>query len=241
MDRSPPERIRVVIADDHRSFGEALQIALDQERDLTVIELVTDGVEAVRTATREHPDVVLMDLQMPGIDGIEATRRIREVGGESAIIILTGNEDEAGLARAVQAGARGFLLKTEPVQDLARAIRRAYRGEPLHDVTDMESSLRRLRTRRVADSDLERRLARLTPREIEILQRMADGLGPEQIADQLGMSRHTLRTHTQNILTKLGVHSKIEAVVAAIRFAKVRTDDVASEPEPSGEPKSNGG
>jgi DNA-binding CsgD family transcriptional regulator len=108
-------------------------------------------------------------------------------------------------------------------------------------VTDMESSLRRLRTRRVADGDLERRLARLTPREIEILQRMADGLGPEQIADQLGMSRHTLRTHTQNILTKLGVHSKIEAVVAAIRFAKVRTDDVVSEPELTGEPKSNGG
>jgi DNA-binding NarL/FixJ family response regulator len=239
MDRSPSEHIRVVIADDHRSFGEALQIALDQEHDLTVIELVTDGVEAVRTATQEHPDVVLMDLQMPGIDGIEATRRIREVGGESAIIILTGNEDEAGLARAVQAGARGFLLKTEPVQDLAQAIRRAHRGEPLHEVTDVESSLRRLRTRRVADMDLERRLARLTPREIEILQRMADGLGPEQIAEQLGMSRHTLRTHTQNILTKLGVHSKIEAVVAAIRVAKVRTDDVSSDPEPSGEPRSN--
>ena len=238
MDRNPPGAIRVVIADDHRSFGEALQIALDRERDLTVIELVTDGAEAVRTTTREHPDVVLMDLQMPGVDGIEATRRIREEGGDSAIIILTGNQDEAGLARAVQAGARGYLLKTEPVEDLAKAIRRAHRGEPLHDVTDVESSLRRLRTRRAADGDLERRLARLTPREIEILQRMADGLGPEQIAEQLGMSRHTLRTHTQNILTKLGVHSKIEAVVAAIRFAKVRTDELAVEPEPSQEPTS---
>ncbi len=238
MERSPSGHIRVVIADDHRSFGEALQIALDKEQDLTVIELVTDGIETVRTVAREHPDVVLMDLQMPGIDGIEATRRIREEGGESAIIILTGAEDEIGLARAVQAGARGFFRKTEPVQDLAQAIRQAYRGEPLHEVADVESSLRRLRTRRAADADLERRLTRLTPREVQILQLMADGKASEQIAEELGMSRHTLRTHTQNILTKLGVHSKIEAVVAAIRFAKVRTEAIAGEPE--SELESNG-
>ena len=238
MESSPIGTIRVVIADDHRSFGEALQIALDKEQDLTVIELVTDGIETVRTVAREHPDVVLMDLQMPGIDGIEATRRIREEGGESAIIILTGNENEVGLARAVQAGARGFMRKTEPVQDLAQAIRRAHRGEPLHEVSDVESSLRRLRTRRSADADLERRLSRLTPREVQILQAMADGLGSEQIAEGLGMSRHTLRTHTQNILTKLGVHSKIEAVVAAIRFAKVRTDSVAAEQQTEPEPNS---
>lgn len=234
MQRSRSEGpIRVVIADDHRSFGEALQIALDKEQDLKVIEIVTDGVEAVRTATREQPDVVLMDLQMPGIDGIEATRRIREEGVESAIIILTGTEDEIGLARAVQAGARGYLRKTEPIDDVADAIRHAHRGEPLHKPADVEVSLRRLRSRRTADADLERRLSRLTPREREILQRMADGLGPELIAEALGMSRHTLRTHTQNILTKLGVHSKIEAVVAAIRFAKVRTESVVP-PEDDG-------
>jgi DNA-binding NarL/FixJ family response regulator len=236
MEDTASERIRVVIADDHRSFGEALQIALDREQDLTVIELVTDGLETVRAVAREHPDVVLMDLQMPGIDGIEATRRIREEGGDSAIIILTGGEDESGLARAVQAGARGFLRKTEPVQDLAQAIRRAFRGEPLHEVAAVESSLRKLRTRRAADADLERRLSRLTPREVQILQLMADGKASEVIAEELGMSRHTLRTHTQNILTKLGVHSKIEAVVAAIRFAKVRTEAIATQPEPELEP-----
>jgi DNA-binding NarL/FixJ family response regulator len=231
----------VLIADDQDLVRIGLRALVEAEDDMRIVGEAADGLAAVALAREARPEIILMDVRMPGIDGIEATRRIREVGGESAIIILTGNEDEVGLARAVQAGARGFLLKTEPVQDLAKAIRRAHRGEPLHDVTDMESSLRRLRTRRVADGDLERRLARLTPREIEILQRMADGLGPEQIADQLGMSRHTLRTHTQNILTKLGVHSKIEAVVAAIRFAKVRTDDVVSEPELTGEPKSNGG
>jgi DNA-binding NarL/FixJ family response regulator len=218
--------IRVMIADDHRSFGEALQIALDKEQDLAVIDIVTDGNEAVRAAATEHPDVVLMDLQMPGLDGIEATRRIRDEGLESAVIILTGTEDDVGLARAVQAGAKGVLRKTEPVIDLASAIRRAHRGEPLHRVAEVESSLRRLRQRRATDAELERRLARLTPREVQILQQMADGHGPEQIAEELGMSRHTLRTHTQNILTKLGVHSKIEAVVAAIRFGVVHTDAV---------------
>ena len=223
--------IRVVIADDHRSFGEALQIALDKEQDLTVIEIVTDGQEAVRAATRERPDVVLMDVQMPGIDGIEATRRIRDEGVDSAIIILTGNENDVGLAKAVQAGAKGVLLKTEPVGELAEAIRRAYRGEPLHRSAEVESSLKRLRRRRVTDADLERRIARLTPRELEILQRLADGGTPESIAEDLGMSRHTLRTHTQNILTKLGVHSKIDAVVAAIRFGKVTTDEITPEDE----------
>jgi DNA-binding NarL/FixJ family response regulator len=220
------EPIRVVIADDHRSFGEALQIALDKEQDLAVIDIVTDGNEAVRAVAEEHPDVVLMDLQMPGIDGIEATKRIRDEGLESAVIILTGTEDDVGLAKAVQAGAKGVLRKTEPVIDLASAIRRAYRGEPLHRVAEVESSLRRLRQRRAEDAELERRLARLTPREVQILQQMADGHGPERIAEELGMSRHTLRTHTQNILTKLGVHSKIEAVVAAIRFGVVHTDEV---------------
>jgi DNA-binding NarL/FixJ family response regulator len=226
MNRTEGERIRVVIADDHRSFGEALQIALDKEQDLAVIEIVTDGQEAVRAATRAHPDVVLMDLQMPGIDGLEATRRIREEGVDSAVIILTGNEDDVGLAKAVQAGARGFLRKTEPVDDLARAIRRAARGEPLHRAAEVDTSLKRLRRRRASDADLEKRLTRLTPRELQILQQMADGRAPEEIAEELGMSRHTLRTHTQNILTKLGVHSKIEAVVAAIRFGRVRTDEV---------------
>jgi DNA-binding NarL/FixJ family response regulator len=220
------EPIRVVIADDHRSFGEALQIALDKEQDLAVIDIVTDGNEAVRAVAEEHPDVVLMDLQMPGIDGIEATKRIRDEGLESAVIILTGTEDDVGLAKAVQAGAKGVLRKTEAVIDLASAIRRAHRGEPLHRVAEVESSLRRLRRRRAEDAELERRLARLTPRETQILQQMADGHGPERIAEQLGMSRHTLRTHTQNILTKLGVHSKIEAVVAAIRFGVVHTDEV---------------
>jgi DNA-binding NarL/FixJ family response regulator len=222
--------ITVVIADDHRSFGEALEVALDQEQDLRVIEVVTDGAAAVETTSAHHPDVVLLDLQMPGVDGIEATRKIHEENRGTAVIIITGqDEDEVALARAIQAGARGFLPKTEAIMDLAEAIRRAHRGEPLHTSAEVEESARRLRKRRAADGDLGQRIERLTPRELQILQRMADGVPPETIAEELGMSRHTLRTHTQNVLTKLGVHSKLDAIVAAIRYGKVRTVRVGAE------------
>lgn len=235
--------IRVVIADDHRSFGEALEVALDKERDLRVIEVVTDGQSAIDSATKEHPDVVLMDLQMPGVDGIEATRRIHDESTGTAVIILSGQQaDEVSLARAIQAGARGYLRKTEAVGGLADAIRRAYRGEPLHTSAEVEQSLRRLRRRRAQDGNLAQRIERLTPRELEILQLMANGSTSEQIASELGMSKHTLRTHTQNVLTKLGVHSKLDAIVAAIRYGKVHTVDVTPAEElEEGEGEGGGG
>jgi DNA-binding NarL/FixJ family response regulator len=225
--------IRVVIADDHRSFGEALQIALDGERDLSVIEVVTDGEAAVEAAHEQNPDVLLIDVQMPGVDGLEATRRIHRDSANTKVILLSGHDDDVVLARAVEAGARGFLQKTQAVSDLADAIRRCYRGEPLHPVGEVERSLARFRMQRRADGELAQRVERLTPRELEILQRVAAGEGSADIAAHLGMSRHTLRTHIQNVLTKLGVHSKTDAVVAAIRFGKVRTNDSAVETEAS--------
>jgi DNA-binding NarL/FixJ family response regulator len=226
--------ITIVIADDHRSFGEALQIALGKEVDLSVIDVVTDGADAIRTTVAREPDVVLMDLKMPQVDGIEATRRLRQEGSRSAVIILTGEDDDVSLGRAIEAGARGFLHKTSPMIDLAGAIRAAYRGEPLHAPAEVNRALQVMRTRSRVDQDLQRRVQRLTPRELQILTAMAEGHGPERIAADLGVSRHTLRTHTQNILTKLGVHSKTEAVVAAIRFGKV-TSPIVVVPEPDDE------
>ena len=217
----------MVIADDHLAFGEALQIALEKERDLSVIEVVTGGAEAVEIAERDAPDVVVVDLQMPGMDGVETTRRIRDHLPGSAVIVLSGLGDDLSLARAVQAGASGFLTKTEAVADLAEAIRQAHRGEPLHTPRELATSLQQLRRRRAQDSGIERRLERLTPREVEILQRMAEGQSATDIAENLGMSPHTLRTHTQNVLTKLGVHSKLDAIVAAIRYGKIRTTATA--------------
>ena len=215
--------IKVLIVDDERTFGEALELALRHERDLEVVHVAVDGDDAVRALDMHHPDVVLMDVAMPGMNGIEVTRRIKDEEPDAQVLILSGHEDPLLLARAVQAGAVGLLRKTEAVLNVASTVRRAYRGEPIHDEDEVEGALRRLRHRRDQDADVEQRLERLTPRESEILEQMATGASPDEIADALGMSPHTLRTHTQNILTKLGVHSKMEALVLAIRHGLVTT------------------
>lgn len=222
--------ITVLIVDDERTFGEALEVALGREKDLRVIHVATDGTDAVRTAGAQHPDVVLMDVSMPGMNGIEATRRIKESDPEAAIVILSGHDDNHLLARAVQAGASGMLRKTEAVLDIATTVRRAHRGEAIHDEDEVETAQRRLRHRRDSDEDAKARLDRLTPRELEILSMMAAGRSPEEIATGLGMSPNTLRTHTQNVLTKLRVHSKMEALVLAIRHGRVATVDLTEAP-----------
>jgi DNA-binding NarL/FixJ family response regulator len=216
------KNIKVLIVDDHRTFGEALKAALTQEKDLEIVDVVTDGTSAVESAAEHHPDVVLMDVSMPGgVDGIEATRRIKEAEPDARIVMMTGHENELLLGKAVQAGASGYLGKTEAITIVAESVRVVYRGDPLLDEAEVEQALRALRHRRAQEGSIERRLDRLTPREVEILQRLAQGMSNDQIATDLGMSPHTLRTHIQNILTKLGVHSKLEALVFAIRHGKV--------------------
>ncbi|GIV00444.1 MAG: DNA-binding response regulator [Actinomycetota bacterium] len=229
MARTGTRTIGVLIVDDERTFGEALQLALRHERDLLVLDVATGGEDALRAAREHRPDVVLMDVAMPGMSGIEATRRIKELDPDARVLILSGHDDPLLLARAVQAGAVGLLRKTEAVAAVAEAVRRAYRGEPIHDEDEVETALRRLRHRRSADADAAARLQRLTPRERQVLERMATGASSEEIARALGMSPHTLRTHVQNILLKLGVHSKMEALVLAIRHGLVTTVDLTED------------
>ena len=156
-------RISVLIVDDHRAFGEALAVALDKEDDLEVVVVAVDGESAAEEAEVRQPDVVLVDLQMPGIDGLETSRRIRAVSKETAVVVLTGSDDELALGRAIQAGAHGFLRKTAAVQDLAQAVRAAHRGEPLNGHDEVEFALRRLRRLRARDDDIDQRFDRLTP------------------------------------------------------------------------------
>lgn len=217
--------IKVLIVDDERTFGEALQVALGREKDLRIVHVATDGHQALEAVNEHRPDVVIMDVEMPGMSGIEATRRIREADPNARVLIHALPDDHL-LARAVQAGAIGLLPKTEGVGEVASTVRRAHRGEPLHDEEEVEAALRRFRHRRSNSDDMRQRLNRLTPREVQVLTLMAEGLPAEEVADKLGMSPNTLRTHTQNVLTKLGVHSKTEALMLAIRHGKVPLVDL---------------
>ncbi|MBI4261520.1 MAG: response regulator transcription factor [Actinobacteria bacterium] len=213
--------ISVLIVDDHRTFGEALRIAMDLERDLRVVGVVPDGDAAVETAVAERPDVVLMDVEMPGLSGIDAARRIKEASPDTRVVMLSAHDDELILARAVEAGASGYLSKSGDIDQVPSAVRQAFRGEPLISPDEVRRLLRHLRHRRSADADEAERVGRLTKRETEILQLMADGLAPDAIATRLGVSPNTLRTHVQNVLTKLAVHSKLEALAMAIRHGRV--------------------
>jgi DNA-binding NarL/FixJ family response regulator len=233
--RAGHARITVLIVDDHRSFGEALSVALGKEADLEVLPVTVDGVSAAKAAAAHRPDVALVDLQMPGIDGFETSRRIKATSARTAVIILTGADDELALGRAIQAGAHGFLRKTVAIQELADAVRSAERGDPLNARDDVEFALRRLRRLRASDDDIAHRFDRLTPRELQILQLLADGKTPDEMSTELEVSRNTLRTHIQNILMKLGVHSKLDAIVAAIRHGRVTTVEVPEAVDPTPE------
>jgi DNA-binding NarL/FixJ family response regulator len=217
--------IRVLVADDHRTFAEALRTAIRVERGLSVVAVTHDGETTIEAASRKRPDVILMDVQMPGVDGITATRRISEDLDGSRVIMLSAFEDEHTVARALDAGAVGFISKSRPMKEVVEAIRTAHRGEPLIDPDQIRRILTQLRRKRALDAAARARVERLTRRETEILQGLARGLSPSRLSEELGISRHTLRTHQQNILFKLKVHSKHEALVLAIRHGKIRTGE----------------
>jgi DNA-binding NarL/FixJ family response regulator len=206
--------------DDHRTFAEALALAVGLERDL-VARVAASGPEAVETVARTRPDVILMDMEMPGMDGVRAIRRVREAHHGTRVVVLSVHDDDLVKARAVEAGAVGYVSKLTPLSEVPDVVRRAHRGEPIIESREASRLMRVLRHRRHQESTERQRANRLTARQIEVLRLVAEGVPGHEIARRLKVSPLTVRTHVQNILTRLGVHTKPEAVALAIRHGKI--------------------
>lgn len=216
----PAAVIRVLVVDDHEMFSEALGLLLGRQPDIRLVGSARHADEAMELLG-EAPDVVLMDLDMPGTNGIEATRRIREAIPEVKVVLLTAVQSPEIIAEALAAGACGYVPKTRAVEELMDIVRRAAAGEIVMPERDLAAVVEQLRGPRTSPG--EAALRRLTPRETEILQGLAAGETASEIAASLGISALTVQSHVKSVLAKLGVHSKIEAVTLAWRHGLATT------------------
>ena len=205
--------IQILIADDHGVVRAGLRALLSAEADLEVIGEAATGEEAVRMAVQEKPDVVLMDVSMPGMEGIEATRRLAEQAPGVRVLLLTVHEDAALLREALRAGAAGYVIKRAVESELINAIRAAAAGD-LYVHPSMTRSLLEEKEPARANNGA---LASLTPREIEVLRLIAEGYTNTQIAELLHLSPRTIETHRANIRAKLELDSRAELVRFAVR------------------------
>jgi NarL family two-component system response regulator LiaR len=220
MQPDPDDTTTVLVVDDHAVFSDAVAMLLEQQPDVRLVGAARDADEAIRLVDvdpDEQPDVVLVDLDLPGVDGIQATRRIREISPGSKVVVLTAMQDPEVIADALAAGACGYLPKTRAVDELMDVVRRAAAGELVMPERDLAPVLAQLRNANGAPGG-ELLLRRLTPRETEILRFLAAGETTTQVAGRLSISALTVQSHVKSILAKLGVHSKIEAVTLAWRF-----------------------
>ena len=208
-------RIRVLIVDDHVAVAESLRALLGREESFELTELAHDAQEAIRVVRERQPDVVLMDQALPGMSGAEATAHVIAARPQTAVIMFSGGMTDDELVTAVESGIRGYLPKGSRMAEVITAIRRAAAGEILLDKDELARLLRRARDRIQEKVERERQKAGLTPREREVLGLMAEALEIGDISTRLGISAHTTRGYVQNILEKLGVHSKLAAVVRA--------------------------
>jgi DNA-binding NarL/FixJ family response regulator len=212
------ERIRVIVADDHALFRRGLEMVLESEPDIEVVAEATDGSQVVSLAVEHAPDLVLMDVRMPVQGGIEATKAIKEIAPNTKILMLTISDEEEDLYDAIKAGASGYLLKEISIEEVASAIRSVHAGQSLLSPSMATKLLNEFAA--MARKDAQRQQApppRLTDREMQVLAHVAKGLNNRDIAQQLFISENTVKNHVRNILEKLHLHSRMEAVVYAVR------------------------
>jgi len=213
MNLDETEKIRIIIADDHPVVREGLSAMLSREKDMVVLGEARDGREAVKLAGEQSPDIVLMDLVMPEMDGVEAIRQIKSINPGIQFIILTTYHDDDNLFKGIEAGARAYLLKDTPREELFKAIRAVRRGESLIDPFVAGRVLDRL-------TELSRQAKTpeiVSEREIDVLTLIARGTSNKEIAERLSISESTVKTHIQSIFQKLEVNDRTEAVTEALK------------------------
>jgi DNA-binding NarL/FixJ family response regulator len=205
--------IRVLVADDQAVVREGLMTLLQATAGIEPVADAADGAEAVRLAARHRPDVVLMDLRMPNVDGVQATREIRAAQPETEIVVLTTHADEASILDALRAGARGYLTKDAGIQEIARAVHAAAAHQSLLDPVVQAKLLEAVGAAVPAPAPAPRQLPdELTPREAEVLSLIAGGLSNREIAAQLVVSEATVKTHVNHVFAKIGARDRAQAV-----------------------------
>lgn len=205
------EPIRILLADQHSLFREAVRSGLEGEQDLQVVSEARNGPEAVAEAERSYPHVAIVDADLPITNGVHTTTLIKEQAPHCRVLVLSASEDYRGLVEVLDAGASGYLTKEAPLADLIHAIRAVHRGDTLVPPRMLGPLLTTLLRRKKERDRAHSQIAQLTRREREVLALLAEGADNDGIARALVISPQTARTHIQNILGKLAVHSRLEA------------------------------
>jgi DNA-binding NarL/FixJ family response regulator len=210
-------RVRVLIVQDHPLLASAIVRVLEGQPDLAVAGVSSSGAAALEAASRDRPDVVLMDFRLPDVTGPAAARMLKTEHANAAIVFHSADESEAALLDAIDAGATAYLTKDATAEQIIEAVRRASRGEVLIPAELFARAIARHRGAVVKKRERERLLAEFTPRELDILHLLAEGLDTTAMAQRLGIAPHTVEWHVRHVIEKLQVHSKLQAVISAAR------------------------
>jgi NarL family two-component system response regulator LiaR len=216
------EQITVLIVDDHQVVRQGVRTFLESQPDITVVAEAETGEVATQLAAEYAPDVVLMDLLMPGIDGVTATQQVKQASPRTQVIVLTSYHQDEHIFPAIRAGALSYLLKDTGPQELVEAVRKASRGEV---VLHPRVAARMVQELHGANQDTAQPLTTLSDRELEVLRLVADGLTNAQIAERLVISDKTVKSHVSNILSKLHLADRTQAAVFAWRKGVMRRDE----------------
>lgn len=219
-------KIRIMLAEDHVLVREGTKEMLDREEDMEVVAEAGDGEEAVRLAEEEDVDIVIMDIALPKLNGIEATRKIKEISPGTTVLVLTAYDDDEYVFALLEAGAAGYLLKDVSTSELVAGIRAVEAGESMLHPAIARKVINRF-SQRVEEDGKGETVEELTEREVEVLQLAGRGITNKEIADRLSISHRTVQAHLSHIFSKLEVGSRTEAVVLALRRGLLTFEDVS--------------